>query len=57
MDIEPIGTAKLTTNAKELANKMVVGFSFSAMLSLGALMSRAVYSSRELSLRDPELCS
>ncbi|WP_129543993.1 hypothetical protein [Serratia sp. 1D1416] len=43
--------------ASNLATKMVVGFSFSAMLSFGALMSRAVYSSRELSLRDPELYS
>lgn len=44
-----------TMFTSHMAAKMVVGFTFSTLLSLGALQSRAVYSSRELSRRDPEL--
>jgi len=41
--------------AERLAARMVIGFSFSTLLSLGALQSRAIYTSRELNSRDPEL--
>lgn len=44
-----------TMFADRMIAKMVIGFSFSTLLSLGALQSRAIYTSRELSRRDPEL--
>ncbi|AXF75538.1 hypothetical protein LU604_14690 [Erwinia tracheiphila] len=44
-----------TMFADRMVAKMLIGFSFSSMLSLGALQARAIYTSRELSKRDPEL--
>jgi len=41
--------------ADKLVTRMLTGFSFSSILSLGAMQSRAIYTSRELSCRDPEL--
>lgn len=41
--------------AERLVARMVIGFSFSTLLSIGAIQSRAIYTSRELSHRDPEL--
>ncbi|HFI1930237.1 hypothetical protein [Yersinia enterocolitica] len=41
--------------ARNLIAKMLIGFSFTTILSIGAVQSRAVYTSRELSMRDPEL--
>lgn len=43
--------------AERMVAKMIIGFSFSTLLSLGALQYRAIYSSRALSRRDPELCN
>lgn len=41
--------------ADRLVARMMIGFSFSSLISLGAMQSRAVYTSRELRRRDPEL--
>ncbi|WP_261643961.1 hypothetical protein [Erwinia mallotivora] len=41
--------------ADRMVAKMLIGFSFSTLLSLGALQARSIYTSRELSKRDPEL--
>lgn len=41
--------------ADRMIARMLMGFTFSTLLSLGALQSRAIYTSRQLSRRDPEL--
>jgi len=41
--------------ADRMIAKMLIGFSFSTLLSIGAFQSRAIYTSRKLSQRDPEL--
>ncbi len=41
--------------ADRMIAKMLTGFTFSSLLSLGAIQARAIYTSRELSQRDPEL--
>ncbi|MBP2166869.1 hypothetical protein J2125_000061 [Erwinia toletana] len=41
--------------AANLVAKMLIGFSFSTLIGLGAFQSRAIYTSRELKQRDQEL--